>query len=835
MSEPRDSTLPIQPPESSAGANTLAAGASAGTLDHPKQIGRYQIISVLGEGGMGVVYQAEQRVPVRRTVALKLIKLGMDTRDVIARFESERQALAVMSHRNVARVIDAGATDAGRPYFVMEYVPGMPITEYCDQQNLSIRDRLELFVQACEAIEHAHQKAIIHRDLKPGNILVMLEDGKPLVKVIDFGVAKATNQRLTERTLYTERGQLIGTPEYMSPEQAEMTALDVDTRTDIYSLGVVLYELLVGALPFDSRTLRSAAYNEIHRIIREVDPPRPSTRVSSLGASAEEVARRRQTQLPTLCRQLRSELEWIPLKAMQKERSRRYRTASELAQDIDNYLHSLPLIAGPESTGYRLQKFLRRNKGGVGAAATIAAVLVLGAAGMAWQAIRAMRAERDARSAQRIAEERRITAETNAATVTAVNDFLARMLGSIDPSEAQGREVTVREVLEDSATRIQDDLKDQPAVEARLRLTIGRTFRSLGRADDAMPHLKRALELASGEWGDDSETARLALDHIGAILSDRGRFAEAEPLFRRQVELARSALGPESADTLYALNSLAVCLQSQDRFAEAEPIYRQVIDGMRRTLGPDHEDLVVIESNLAFLVAQLGRLEEAEPMLRASWESHRKVLGADHPRTMMTQNNYALLLQTLGRLDAAVDAYKDALQRSIRVNGPDHPGTWLATANLGTAQRLQRDLAASETQLRAALEGQKRHLGDAAPPTLETMHNLSLVLLDAGRSDEALLLAKQAFDTVQAAANAGPASLLRVRQRYTAVLVQLKRYAEAEPLARENLQLAEKALRPASGLLAEIRRTLADILDAQGRPDEAARYRPPPATTNTSG
>ena len=341
----------------------------------PNQIGPYKILEKIGEGGMGVVYVAEQERPLRRRVALKLIKLGMDTKQVLARFESERQALALMDHPAVAKVFDAGTTPDGRPYFAMEYVQGVPLTEYCDRHKLTTRARLELFRKVCDGVQHAHQKAIIHRDLKPSNVLVAIQDEKPMPKIIDFGVAKATAQRLTEQTVYTELGALIGTPEYMSPEQAEMTGQNIDTRTDVYSLGVMLYEMLVGALPFEPKELRSAGFDEIRRKIREDDPPRPSTRVSSLGERSTITAKNRQTDPSRLQSQLRGDLDWITMKALEKDRTRRYGSPAELASDLGRHLGDEPVLASPPSTVYRARKFVRRHR--VGVAVTAAGVLVL--------------------------------------------------------------------------------------------------------------------------------------------------------------------------------------------------------------------------------------------------------------------------------------------------------------------------------------------------------------------------------------------------------------------------------------------------------------------------
>lgn len=363
---------------------TARFGAPSGAADSVPQtlpdFGPYHTIGVLGEGGMGIVYLAEQREPVRRRVALKVLKSGDLGSTVLARFESESQALALMDHPNIARIFDAGTTSGGRPYFAMEYVPGIPITDYCDRNLLGFQERLALFQQVCHAVQHAHQKGIVHRDIKPSNVLVMLQDGKPVPKVIDFGVAKALNQRLVEKTLFTEIGMLIGTPEYMSPEQADLTGLDIDSTTDIYSLGVLLYELLVGALPFDSKTLRKAGYAEIQRIIRETEPPRPSTRLSSMGGEvAQEIARQRHSDVHGLTRLLRGDLEWITMKALEKDRTRRYASASEFAADIARHVANEPVVAGPPGIGYRTQKFVRRNHGLVLAGAAVAVALLAGA------------------------------------------------------------------------------------------------------------------------------------------------------------------------------------------------------------------------------------------------------------------------------------------------------------------------------------------------------------------------------------------------------------------------------------------------------------------------
>ena len=441
-----------------------------------EQVGPYRLLEKIGEGGMGVVYKAEQRGPVRRLVALKLLKPGVDSREVIARFDAERQALAMMNHEHVAKVFDAGMTDAGVPYFVMEFVAGESITAYCDRQKLNTRARLELFVQACEAVQHAHQKAIIHRDIKPSNVLVALEDGRAMVKVIDFGVAKALTQRLTDRTLFTEHGRLIGTPEYMSPEQAEMSRLDLDTRTDIYSLGVVLYELLTGALPFDPVTLRMAAFDELRRIIREEEPPKPSTRLGSLGADAERVARCHSAQWDTLCRELRGELEWIPLKAIRKDRSERYRSAAEFADDIRNYLQCKPLIAGPQSAGYRAWKFVAKHSRAVAVAASVVAVLVAMVVALAVSARKLVLVAASERAQKRQSDRLKTEAETRATQLQAAQSALRvttramaeSLVAAGDSFAALGRPADARERYLQAVDAFDGLAEARPGMLARL-------------------------------------------------------------------------------------------------------------------------------------------------------------------------------------------------------------------------------------------------------------------------------------------------------------------------------------------------------------------------------
>ncbi len=645
----------------------------AGTLDAPPltegpgmSIGRYKLLQLIGEGGFGVVYMAEQQEPIRRKVALKIIKLGMDTKQVIARFEAERQALAIMDHPNIARVFDAGATDTGRPYFVMELVKGVPITEYCDKNNLDTRQRLELFIDVCKAVQHAHQKGIIHRDIKPSNVMITLHDSKPVPKIIDFGIAKATQHRLTEKTLFTEYRQFIGTPEYMSPEQAEMGGLDIDTRSDIYSLGVLLYELLTGTTPFEAEKLRSAAYDELRRIIREDEPPRPSTRLSTLGDALTDIAKHRDVQPGELCKIVRGDLDWVVMKAMEKNRTRRYETANELAMDIERHLGDEPVSAGPPSVRYRLAKFVRRHRTGVAAGLLVAAAIVVG---FVVSTVMYFRAERQASISQ------------------AVNEFLNNdLLASFDPYKAKGHEVTVMEILNNAAKKLEGKFRDAPSIEASIRNTLGWTYMNLGKYKSAEPHLERALVLRRGQFGGKHPDTLKSMANLGWLYYEQGRYNEAEPLLVKALEGRRHILGEENPGTLWSTARLGWLYGRQGHYKEAETLWVKSLEIGRRVLG--EEDLCTLwsMSNLGWLYYTQGRYKEAEPLLVKALEIGRRVLGEKHPDTLNFMNSLGWLYFKQGRYKEAEPLLVKALEGKRRVLGEEHPDTLLAMNDLAWLQ-----------------------------------------------------------------------------------------------------------------------------------------------------
>jgi non-specific serine/threonine protein kinase/serine/threonine-protein kinase len=726
-SDDADATEPL-PPETAPDAS-----------EQDRQIGPYRLIEKIGEGGMGQVWLAEQTEPVRRRVALKVIKQGMDTRQVVARFEAERQALALMDHPAIARVFDAGATPRGRPFFVMEYVQGIPITEHCDRHKLTNRQRLDLFMQVCEGVQHAHHKAVIHRDLKPSNVLVSIRDDKPVPKIIDFGVAKATAQKLTERTMQTQLGVIIGTPAYMSPEQAEATSQDIDTRTDVYALGVMLYELLVGALPFDLKELRRAGLEAVVRKIREDEPPKPSTRLSTLGEDSTQAAECRRTELPALRRELAGDLDWITLKALEKDRTRRYSSPQEFAADIERYLRDEPVLASPPGTVYRMQKFVRRHRFGVAAAA--AGVLGI----LAFAVAMAVQAHRIALERDRV-EEAKVDLE-------AVVDFQAGMLSEIDTEgigkrllvnlqehvrdaerKRGGEEREIADALEslDNAVRdvnttdvalqlideeilgrageaIEGRFGEQPLIDARLRNTIGNTYRELGLYERAGPYLESALATRTRWLDRDDPDTMDSFDSIGLLLHGMGVFLDE----RGQWDEAKT------------------------HWREAESYWREALERRRRVLGDDHPETLASINNIGELLEEQSRLDEAEPYLREALEGRRRVLGVDHPETLNSMNNLGVLLSEQGKPDEAEPYFLEALEGLRRVQGDDHPDTLSSIHNVGSRLWTRGKPDQAEPYLREALKGRRRVLGDDHPDTLRTTESLGYLLLGQGKEDEA--------------------------------------------------------------------------------------------------
>ncbi len=739
-------------------------------------IGRYKLLEKVGEGGFGAVYVAEQREPVKRRVALKIIKLGMDTKQVIARFEAERQALALMDHPNIARVLDGGATDGGRPYFVMELVRGRRITDYCDQNNLSTEDRLSLFIQVCHAVQHAHQKGVIHRDIKPSNILVTVVDGQPVPKIIDFGIAKATHGQLTEQTVYTQLHQFIGTPAYMSPEQAQLSGVDVDTRSDVYSLGVLLYELLTGHTPFDAKTLVAAGLDEMRRIIRETEPPRPSTRLSALEAAEQTtVARRRQSEPPKLFHQVRGDLDWIVMKSLEKERARRYETANSLAGDIEHHLRLEPVSAAAPSVLYRFQKFARRNKTALSVASVVAVLLMAGSVVSTWQAVRATRAEANEKAQRLLAEQgrnRALAAEKQAAEqaaiATAVNDFLQNDLLGQAGSRAQAyagfepeANLTVRQALERASQRIGDRFTNQPLTESAIRLVIGDALQDVGRHTESLPHLLRAVELCQATLGTDHLETLKCMDHLAAAYADAGDLQRALPLFEKTLKLRQTKLGPDHPDTLMTMFLLGHAYTQAGKLEVAVALLEQALALSRASLGPDHPITFESMTHLAVAYAYAGKPDRSLPLFEEMLKLQRAKLGPDHPDTLVSMHHLVSDYLTAGKLDLALGLGQENLKRLTATFGPDGRHTLACRHNLGVVYLALGEFTRATLLLEEVLKSSRALLGADHPRTLLTMHWLVQTYQQAGRLDQAWSLCQEAVELARS--KLGPEHFITLR------------------------------------------------------------------------
>ncbi len=734
---------------------------------HPERIGFYRILQVVGEGGMGVVYEAEQTEPVRRRVALKVVKPGLDTGQVVSRFEAERQALAVMNHPGIAKVLDAGTTDSGLPYFVMELVKGLPLTEYCDTRTLSTRDRLELFVAVCQAVQHAHQKGVIHRDLKPSNVLVAEHDGVPEPKIIDFGIAKAVGLQLTEKTLVTELGQTMGTAAYMSPEQAEASGLDVDTRTDIYSLGVLLYEVLVGRLPVDPAELGVHAFLAL-LVVHQTYPPTPSARLLTLGTHKERVALSRRTDPVRLRREVKGDLDWIAMKAMEPDRTRRYETANALALDLQRYLANEPVAARPPSMSYRFGKFARRHRAGVVAGVVVAVAVVMSAVFTTVGMVRATRSERHA--------------VQEAAAAKQVTDFLVNLFRVSDPGEARGNAVTAREILDTGAQRVSRQLADQPLLQGRIMHTMGTVYEALGLYQSARPLLEEALRVRERELGPADTAVAQTLDALADVARGKGDFTEAERYYRRALAIREAAFGPDHADVAASLAALAVLRFKQGQNAEAESLYTRVLAIDERAPGGDDGRRARHLMGLAVVYWSQGRYKDVEPLLQRTLAVQERALGGDHPDVAATLNNLGALYWSEERYADALPLYARARHVLEQALGPNHPDVAAVLNNLGETDWKLKRYADAEPLFRRSLAIKEQVLTPNHPDIAVTLNGLAGLVRDQGR------------------------------------------FAEAEPLYRRALAIRERALGPDNSSVGETLRDYAELLRRTGRVREAAAF-----------
>jgi non-specific serine/threonine protein kinase/serine/threonine-protein kinase len=754
----------------------------------PETIGPYRLLRRLGEGGMGVVYEAEQSEPVTRRVALKLVRSLLGGDEVVRRFEAERQALAVMSHPAIAQVHDAGTAPDGRPYVVMELVEGLPITAYCDRERLPLRDRLELFVEVCEAVQHAHQKGIIHRDLKPSNILVARAAARHRPKVIDFGIAKAVDGGDLESPDLTRFGEVVGTLEYMSPEQTRGSGAAVDTRCDVYSLGVVLYELLAGVLPLSVGEMLSAGVDEVRRLIREQEPARPSTRVALTEPSAAAAARQRCLEPATLVRSLRGDLDWVTMCAIDKEPERRYGSAAALAEDLRRHLRHEPVLAGPPSARYRAGKFVRRHRAAVTAAALIAIALLLGTVGTAIGLVQARRAATEARHAEAEARHEAEVAER-------VSAFLVGLFQSSDPEQAQGDQATAQELLERGVERLRGELTEEPLIRARLLHTLGNVQRSLGRYEQARGLLEEAVELRRQERGPAHPEVLDTLVPLANTYDQLGLFERAEQTHRTILERAQqcgAACERQLGMTYLNLGNLTIKLRrpeealdcferarrhlvatdgpEHDRIADvliglgiarrtlgdlggSREAYLDALSILERTRGTDHPSVGLVLNNLAVTVAQLGNLAEARQYFERGMAITEKVYGTDHPRTADRYLNHSAALRVLGDLEAAAAYGEQALEVYRTTLGPDHHRVPLGMVQLAKTHLRSGAHEEARTLLEQALELTRDetvlHFGSTA---LEAARDLSVLERWQGRPVRAAALTREALTWPQAAA-----------------------------------------------------------------------------------
>ena len=747
-------------------STTTGFGPGGDPLGPAPTIGPYRLIQQIGEGGMGQVWLAEQTEPVTRRVALKLVRAGRFDPALLSRFEAERQALAIMEHPAIAKVFDAGSTPDGQPYFVMEYVEGLPITEYCDVKHLALPERLALFMQVCEGVQHAHLKAIIHRDLKPSNVLVTEIDGKAAPRIIDFGIAKAIDPVGREATYATRAGSVIGTLGYMSPEQADPRIADIDTRTDVYALGVILFELLTGARPFE---VHRAPLDEVLRRLREDDPPALVTAMSKDGDTAGATAERRGVDLKRLTGMLRGDLDSITRKALARERDRRYATPLELAADLHRYLTDLPVEARPASKLYLVRKHMRRHRFGIAAGAVVLVLLVGFAIAQAVQL-------------------RRITRERDRADRIAA--FMTSIFSVVDPGEARGRDVPAREVLDRAAREIAATQDLDPVVRARLMATMGKTYTGLGLYERAEELLAPAAEMQARALGPDAKETLETTSWRGLVLPRLGRLDEAQELLAATLARQQALFGPEDPSVLATMDYLAQVLSRQGKPADAERMLREVIRASTAARGAEDRETLHARRSLGATLYDQARYADAEAFERELLETERRVLGPDHPGTLLTMSNLARALGRLGRPAEAEKINREVHAASVRVNGPDHRNTWVAFASIIEDVRRQGRLDEAVRMSRELLAAQQRLNPPESPDVLEALEVLAVALGTAGQTTEAASIQEQALKLrrKQMGPDAPDVGASTLNLAFT--LSYAGRHAEADPYYREAIRIA---------------------------------------------
>jgi len=751
------------------------AGLSSGngeSLPNPGDtIGVFRIVRAIGEGGMGMVYEAEQESPVRRRVALKMLRSEISSPAEQARFEAEHQALAMMAHSHIARVYDGG-TAKGHPYFAMEFVEGLSITQWCDRERLSLRERIELFIPACEAVQHAHQRGVIHRDLKPSNVLVTVEDGRAIPKVIDFGVAKGFGVRLSDRTLQTVAGTLLGTPSYMSPEQASLNT-PIDTRSDVYSLGVMLYELATGKLPFEipGGDLLSALER-----IRNDEPLTPSRRLAVLESEeAKRVSHDRGTEPGTLVRATRGDLQWIVMKALEKSPDRRYGSAGELAADLRRFLANEPVLAGPPSGAYRFQKLVRRHRALVIGTAAVVATLLVGVVATGWMAIVASE-QRDS------AESARDQARKEASVATATTKFVQQMIAAPDPfgTERVGPDIKVIDVL-DKARQQLSSLEKEPQVEATIRHTVAKTYMNLGKLDDAIPLLRQSVTHHRRAFGVDHPATLRAQSDLSDALERRGDYKEAEQLAGRTLAAQQRILGRGHEDSVDTLIHLALAKYRLAEYDASERLLVDALEGHRRVQGPDHAKSLVMANNLAQIFSKQGKKDEAEKLHRDSLARRRRLFGDSHPSTMSAMNNLATLL--VGRVttrDEALTLFRETTRLQEKLFGPDHYKTQGSRNNVAVTLYTMKRFAEAEKGYAEVVESCRRSGSLDQPRGLSAQNNLAVLLRDTGRPREAEAMYRRLMPIAERVLPENEADLALFRIGYARTLAALGRFREGE-------------------------------------------------------